>query len=76
MALRFAEALNSAYRSIADRPGSGSPLHGDALGIAGLRARKVPRFPYLIFYIESGEAIEVVRILHAQRDIPAALRRR
>lgn len=73
VALRLAEALRDTYRSVGGLPGIGSPRYGNLLGIQGLRSRKVRRFPFLIFYIECDDRIDVWRILHAQRDIPAWL---
>jgi toxin ParE1/3/4 len=32
------------------------------------------RFPYLVFYFESKDQIDVWRVLHDGRDIPAWLR--
>jgi toxin ParE1/3/4 len=32
--------------------------------------------PYLIFYIDRDDHVDVWRVLHAQRDIPARLRER
>ena len=29
------------------------------------------RFPYLIFYFERDDCVDVWRVLHGQRDIPA-----
>jgi toxin ParE1/3/4 len=73
VALRFIDALESAYRLIAARPAAGSPLHGQELGLPGLRHRRLKRFPYLVFYVEREDHIDVWRVLHAQRDIPARL---
>jgi toxin ParE1/3/4 len=39
----------------------------------GLRSRRLIGFPYLAFYVERDDCIEVWRVLHAQRDIPAWL---
>jgi len=74
VALRFNEALRDTYRAIAERPGSGSPRYGDLLAMSRLRSRPVGRFPYFVFYMEHEEHIEVWRVLHAKRDIPASLR--
>jgi toxin ParE1/3/4 len=73
VALRFNEALRDAYEAIAGRPASGSRRYGNLLGIAGLRSRKLHRYPYLVFYIENEDHIDVWRVLHAQRNIPASL---
>lgn len=73
LALDFTEALRDAYRFIEEHPGLGSPRYGDLLGLRGLRSRRVGRFPYLVFYIEQPDRIDIWRVLHAQRDIPATL---
>lgn len=73
VALRFAGTLRNTYRSVSERPGIGSPRYGNLLGIEGLRSRKLNRFPFLIFYVERDNQIEVWHVLHAQRDIPASL---
>lgn len=69
----FVEALRSAYRAIREQPGTGSPRYADLIGSPGLRHRKLPRYPYLVFYVEGADHIDVWRILHAQRDIPVSL---
>jgi toxin ParE1/3/4 len=38
-----------------------------------LRCWRLEAYPYLIFYVDQPEAIDVWRVLHAQRDIPAWL---
>lgn len=70
----FIAALHEAYRAIGDHPGAGSPRHAHLLGVPGLRTRKLARFPFLVFYIECEHHIDVWRVLHGQRDIPAWLR--
>ena len=70
IALRFVDALRDAYRVISSRPASGSPRFAQQLELPGLRSRKLRRFPYLVFYIERPDHIDVWRVLHAQRDIP------
>jgi len=72
-AARFVNELASAKRVIAETPQSGSPRYSELLGTPNLRNRKLRRFPYLVFYIEFDEHIEIVRVLHAARDIPAWL---
>jgi toxin ParE1/3/4 len=69
----FVEAVQAAYRAIGEHPGTGSPRYADLLGIPGLRTRKLGRFPFLVFYIEHEDHIDVWRVLHARRDIPASL---
>lgn len=70
----FIDALHAAYRAIREHPGTGSPRYADILGVSGLRSRTLGRFPFLVFYVEHDDHIEVRRVLHARRDIPASLR--
>ena len=73
-ALRLIDALQRAYAQIARHPGSGSPRYAQELGLAGLRSWPLKRFPYLVFYVERDDHIDVWRVLHGERDIPAWLR--
>lgn len=70
----FIKALQDAYLTISEHPGTGSPRYDHMLSVSGLRTRKIARFPFLVFYIEREDHIDVWRILHAQRDISARLR--
>ncbi len=71
VALGFIDALEDAYRLIANHPAAGSPLYGHELGVPGLRHRRLTRYPYLVFYVDREAHVDVWRVLHAQRDIPA-----
>lgn len=71
VALGFIASLEAAYRTIADHPAAGSPRYAHELALPGLRSRKLKRYPHLVFYIEHGDHIDIWRVLHAQRDIPA-----
>ncbi|MDB5710606.1 MAG: plasmid stabilization system family protein [Sphingomonas bacterium] len=73
VALRFVSALEDAYRVIGVRPATGSPRHGHELNLPALRSQRLKRFPYLIFYVERTDHIDVWRVLHAQRDMAAWL---
>ena len=71
LALDFIDALDDTRRQIGERPASGSPRHAHELDIPGLRFQSVGRFPYLVFYVEKEAEIDVWRVLHGARDIPA-----
>lgn len=71
VALGFVDELEKAYAQIARHPASGSPRYAHQLGLAELRFWPLGRYPYLIFYVECDEHIDVWRVLHEQRDIPA-----
>jgi toxin ParE1/3/4 len=74
VAIGFIDALQVAYRFIGDHPAAGSPRHANELGFPGLRSRILRRYPYLVFYVERDDHIDVWRVLQAHRDIPAWMR--
>ena len=43
------------------------------LNIPGLRSWPLTRYPHLVFYMEREDHIDVWRVLHGVRDIPAWL---
>lgn len=67
----FVDAVAGAFSAIGRQPGIGSPRHADSLGVAGLRTWPIRRYPYLVFYMEHDDAVDVQRVLHTSRDIPA-----
>jgi toxin ParE1/3/4 len=67
------DALEAAFKAIAGRPTAGSPRFAHELDLQGLRGWIVKRFPYIVFYIEHEASIDVLRVLHQRRDIPAEL---
>jgi len=75
VALRFIDAAEAAFRAIGNAPSAGSPRYAHELGLPGLRCRQLKRFPYLVFYVERENCVDVWRVLHAVRDIPAWLQR-
>ncbi|MFZ3139175.1 type II toxin-antitoxin system RelE/ParE family toxin [Polaromonas sp.] len=72
-ALGFIDALEQAYAHIARHPATGSPRYAHELNISGLRSWSLNRYPYLVFFVEREDHIDVWRVLHGQRDIPAWL---
>ncbi|MBI4998433.1 MAG: type II toxin-antitoxin system RelE/ParE family toxin [Rhodocyclales bacterium] len=70
-ALGFIDSLQQAYAHIGRHPATGSPRYGHELDIPGLRSWPLKRFPHLVFYVEHADFIDVWRVLHGQRDIPA-----
>ena len=70
-ALGFIDALENAYGHIARHPATGSPRYAHELNLPGLRSWLLTRNPYLVFYVEHPDRIDVWRVLHVQRDIPA-----
>ena len=73
-ALGFIDELERAYGHIAQFPASGSLRYGWELEMPGLRSWPLNRYPYLVFYRERGDHIDVWRVLHGRRDIAAWMR--
>ncbi len=73
VALAFIDALEEAFRRMAEYPATGSPRYARALDLPGLRSWVMRGFPYLVFYVEREADIDIWRVLHAARDIPAWL---
>jgi toxin ParE1/3/4 len=70
----FIDALERAYNQIERHPGSGSARYAELLDMAGLRHRRCGKFPYLVFYLEQVDRVEVWRVLHGASDLPPSLR--
>lgn len=71
-ALRFLDTVQAAYERLGEYPAIGSPRYAHLL--EGLRMWALPGFEnYLVFYREQPGYVDVIRVLHAALDIPAAL---
>jgi len=73
-ALGLVDALEQAFHHISHHPAAGSPRYAHELNLPGLRSWVMSPYPYLIFYVERPSHIDVWRVLHVQRDIPARMR--
>ncbi len=66
--------MEAAILSLGDRPSRGTPYRTKKAKLQGLRRLAVPGFKnYLIFYYDPPTYVEVVRVLHAARDLPMLL---
>jgi toxin ParE1/3/4 len=73
VALGLVDALEDAYALLSRHPAIGASRYAHELDIIGLRSWPLPRFPYAIFYIEHEDYIDVWRVLHSRRDVPASM---
>lgn len=71
--LKFVSALEEASSHISRFPATGSSRYGHELHLPSLRSWRVKDFPYLVFYVERDDHIDLWRVLHTSRDIPAGL---
>lgn len=70
-ALGLVDALQRAIPHISRHPAAGSPRYAHELSLPGLRAWPLSGYPYLVFYVEWPDQVDVWRLLHGQRDSPA-----
>ena len=73
-ALGFVDALEKAFAHLSRHPATGSPRYAHELSLPDLRFWPMSHYPYLIFYVERPDHIDVWRVLHGQRDVPAWMR--
>lgn len=71
VALSFIDALERSYGLIGRSPAAGSSRWSHELNLPGLRTTRLKGYPWLVFYMERHDHIDVWRVLHAKRDIPA-----
>jgi toxin ParE1/3/4 len=73
-ARRFRLAAEATFAALACSPGIGAPYEVANPRLQGLRSAQVRRFRnYLIFYLPVAGGIDVIRVLHAARNIRAIL---
>jgi toxin ParE1/3/4 len=70
----FIDALEQVFAHIGRHPATGSPRYAHELGLPGLRCWSLKRYPHIVFYIEREDSIDIWRVLHGAKDIPAWLR--
>ena len=73
-AIGFIDALERAYSHISRHPGTGSSRYAHELNLPGLRSWPLQKYSHLVFYVERVDYVDVWRVLHGERDIPAWMR--
>lgn len=73
VALQFIDDFEEAITRIGSSPTIGSLRFSFELGIPELRAWPLSRFPYVAFYVAAADRVDVWRVLHSRRDLPAEL---
>ena len=69
--LAFVDTLERTCAAIGEMPGIGSPRCAHELNLPGLRSWRIQGYPSLAFYAEAETSIDVWRVLHTKRDVPA-----
>ena len=70
LAYRFLDAAEASFENLASMARMGAQREYGDPALAGVRMWRVAGFDnYLIFYRQTKSGIEVIRVLHAKRDI-------
>jgi toxin ParE1/3/4 len=69
----FIDAVERTFTTIVRQPAIGSARYAVELDWPELRTHPVQRFPYLVIYLEQTDHVDVLRVVHATRDLPASL---
>ena len=71
---RFTAAVHSAIAQACKHPAIGTPKALNNPEVAGLRSRSVKGFPAMrVYYLVSGDRLQVLRVLHGKRDLTRIL---
>ncbi len=73
VAFGFVDALEQAFAHIVRHPGAGARRWAHELNLPGLQVWQLTRYPQLVFYVERPDHVDVWRVLHGARDIPASM---
>lgn len=73
IALAFTDQLQRLMVRIGMGSESGSGWLGQAIDLPGLRLWRVARFPHVVLAFERPDHFDLLRVLHAKRDMPADL---
>lgn len=72
--LRFYDAARVTFDSIADAPMAGRIFEIGRSNLGEIRKRNIRKFAnFLVFYRVHDDHVEIIRVLHGARDLPAAL---
>jgi len=68
----FRETLEQTCALLADMPDMGAARDFENPLLAGIRLWPLKRFEkYLLFYRTPGDTVEIIRVVHGARDLPA-----
>ena len=73
VALRFLNDFDAALVRLREFPRIGTLWPSDNPELQGLRRLQMRTFPVSIFYLDREPHVEIVRVLHGNRDLPALL---
>jgi len=68
VAERFYIALKATLRGLLEHPLKGRLIRTEHAALAGTRTWLVRGFPFVVYYREVADGIEIVHVLHGARD--------
>ena len=68
VAERFYAALKGTFHNLLENPGHVRPFESANPALVGVRVWLVHGFPFLVYYREVDDGIEIVHVLHGARD--------
>ncbi|MEL7155717.1 MAG: type II toxin-antitoxin system RelE/ParE family toxin [Actinomycetota bacterium] len=71
--LQFIDALEEAIGELGRHPLIGSLRFSYELDLPELRSWSIRGFPFVVFYVLRSDVVDVWRVVHAKRDLPAWL---
>jgi len=72
-AFGFIDDVEAAITHLCRHPLTGSLRFAHEVEVPELRSWPLKKFPYLVFDVPDADRIDIWRVLHANRDIPAHL---
>lgn len=73
-ALRFLENAETTFHKLAETPGLGGYYVTANPRLTNLKCFPIIGFPnHLVFYLPTGDGIDVIRVIHGARDIQSIL---
>ena len=73
VALQLVDAVEDSVELLVTYPLAGSGWVGTRLGIPELRSFPAGETGYVLYYLATGQGLEILRVLHGRRDIDAEL---
>lgn len=71
---RFLAAAEATFQGLLEMPGLGKMTDFPEPEFTGMRSWAVRGFPkHLVFYRETSDGVEIVRVIHGARDLPRVL---
>lgn len=72
-AMGLIDSIQKTYLHLRRYPQIGSTRYAHELDLPGLRMWPLRHHPFLVFYLEQPDALDIWRVLNSQRDIPTWL---